>query len=44
MSYMFMVAECIISWKAKLQDTVALSIIDVEYMVAVEMSKKALWL
>ena len=44
MGYMFMVAECLISWNAELQDTAALSTIEVEYMVAVEVSKAALWL
>jgi len=42
--YVFIVAECIVSWKADLQDTMALSKIEVEYMAAVENSKKALWL
>jgi len=41
--YVFTVAECVISWKAKLQDTVALLTIETEYMAAVEASKK-LWL
>jgi len=34
----------IISWKAELQDTIALSTIEAEYMAAVEASKEALWL
>jgi len=38
------VAECIISWKAELQDTIALSTTEAEYMTAVEASKEALWL
>jgi len=38
----FTVAECIISWKAELQDTVALSTTEAEYMAAVEASKEAL--
>ena len=42
--YMFTVAKCVISWKAKLQDIIALSMIEVEYMTAVEASKEALWL
>jgi len=44
--YVFTVAECIISWKEKLQDKVALSvsIIEAEYIVAVEASKEVLWL
>jgi len=40
----FIVAECVISWKAELQDTIALSTIEAEYIAAVEASKKALWL
>ena len=44
MSYVFTVAECIISWKAKLQDTVALSTTETEYIAAIEASKEALWL
>jgi len=39
-----MVAECVISWKAELQDIVALSMTKAEYMVAVEASKETLWL
>ena len=42
--YVFTVAECVISWKAELQDTVALSMTEAEYMAAVEASKEALWL
>ena len=41
---MFTVVKCIISWKAELQDTIALSMTEVEYMAAVEASKEALWL
>ena len=41
---MFTVAECVTSWKAELQHTVALSTTEAEYMAAVETSKKALWL
>ena len=40
--YVFMVAGCTISWKAELQDTIALSTTEVEYMAAVEASKEAL--
>ena len=41
---MFKVAECVISWKAELQDTVALSITEAKHMAAVEASKEFLWL
>ena len=40
--YVFTVAERAISWKAELQNTVALSTTEVEYMAAVEASKEAL--
>ena len=40
----FTVAECVISWKAELQDTIALLTTEAEYMTAVESSKEALWL
>ena len=42
--YVFTIAECIIRWKAELQDIVALSTTEAEYMTAVEASKEALWL
>ena len=42
--YVFTVAEYVISWKAELQDTIALSTIEAEYMTAVEASEEALWL
>ena len=41
---MFTVAECVINWKAELQDTCALLKTEAEYMAAVEASKEALWL
>jgi len=44
MGYVFTVTECTVSWKAELQDTVALSMTEVKYMAAVKTSKKALWL
>ena len=40
---MFKVTKCVISWKAELQDTIALSTIEEEYMVAVKASKEAWW-
>ena len=40
MGYVFTVAECTVSWKAKLHDTMALS----TYMAAIETSKEYLWL
>jgi len=42
--YVFIVVKCVISWKTELQDIVALSTTEVEYMAAIETSKKALWL
>jgi hypothetical protein len=33
-----------VSWKARLQDTVALSTTEAEYMAIVEVTRKALWL
>ena len=44
MGYVFTIAECVISWKAELQDIVSLSTTEAEYMAAVEVSKEALWL
>jgi len=40
----FTVAECIIIWKAELQDTIALLTTEAEYMTAVEALNEALWL
>jgi len=40
--YVFTIAECVISWKAELQDTVALSTTEAEYMATVEESKENL--
>ena len=42
--YVFVEAECVISWKTELQDTIALLMIEAEYMAAVEALKEALWL
>ena len=40
----FTVTKCVSSWKAELQDNVALSTTEAEYMAAVEASKEVLWL
>ena len=40
--YVYTVAECIISWKTKLQDTIALLTTETEYMATVKVSKEAL--
>ena len=42
MGYVFTIAECVITWKAELQDTITLLTTEVEYMAAVEASKEAL--
>ena len=42
--YVLTVAECVISWKEELPNTIALSMTEAEYMATVEESKKALWL
>ena len=42
--YVFTVGEGAISWKAELQETVALSTTEAEYIAAVEASKEELWL
>ena len=42
--YVFTVTECIISWKAELQDTIAPSMTEAEYMTAAKASKEALLL
>ena len=42
--YVFTIAECVISWKVELQDTIALSTTEAEYMAAVEASNEILWL
>jgi len=44
MDYVFTIAEYVISWKAVLQDTIALSTTEAAYMVAMEGSKEILWL
>jgi len=42
MIYVFTIDECVISWKAELQDNVALSTTEAEYMAVVEASKETL--
>jgi len=42
--YVFMLSGSAISWKATLQSTIALSIIEAEYMAAAEVVKEAIWL
>jgi len=41
---MFTIAECVTSWKIELQDVVAFSTTETEYMATVKASKEALWL
>jgi len=42
--FFFTLSECAISWKATSQSTVALPTTEVEYMVAAEAMKEAIWL
>jgi hypothetical protein len=42
--YVFTIGGCIVSWKACLQATVAMSIIEAEYMTIAGATKEALWL
>ena len=42
--YVFTVAECAISQKVELQDTIALLTTETEYMTTVETLKEGLWL
>ena len=44
MGYVFTVTECVISWKAELQNIIVLLMIEAEYMATIEASKEALWL
>ncbi|CAA7407517.1 unnamed protein product [Spirodela intermedia] len=43
-SYIFSVSGCAVSWKASLQSTIALSIIETKFMALTEALKKAIWL
>ncbi len=43
-AYVFTFFGCVISWKARLQLTVALSTIREEYMVAWQVMKEVIWL
>lgn len=42
--YMFMLDNCLISWKATLQHIVALSSTEAEFVVAIEAVKESMWL
>ncbi|GKA48756.1 retrovirus-related pol polyprotein from transposon TNT 1-94 [Tanacetum coccineum] len=42
--YMFMIHDCVVSWKATLQHVVALSTTEAEYMALTEAVKKSIWL
>jgi hypothetical protein len=42
--YFFTIGGCAVSWKARLQATVALSTTEAEYMVVSESTKEAIWL
>jgi hypothetical protein len=42
--YVFTIGGCVVSWKARLQATVALSTTEAEYMVVSEFAKEAIWL
>jgi hypothetical protein len=42
--YVFTVEDCVVSWKARLQNIVALSTTETEYMSIAEVIKEALWL
>jgi len=42
--YVFMLSKNVLSWKATLQSTLALSTNEVEYMAAAEAVKEAIWL
>ncbi|GKC45325.1 hypothetical protein Tco_1063047 [Tanacetum coccineum] len=42
--YMFMIHDCVVSWKATLQHVVALSTTEAEYMALTKAVKKSIWL
>jgi hypothetical protein len=42
--YVFTIGDCVVSWKARLQDTVALSTTEDVYIVIAKVTKEALWL
>ena len=42
--YVFIIGSCAINWKATLQFTVALSIIEVEYIMITKAIKESIWL
>ena len=42
--YVFTIGGCAVSWKARLQATVALSTTEAEYMAISEARKEAIWL
>jgi len=42
--YVFTIGACVVSWKANLQATVALSTTEAEYMAICEACKEAIWL
>nr|GEX22810.1 retrotransposon protein, putative, Ty1-copia subclass [Tanacetum cinerariifolium] len=42
--YVFMVHDCVVSWKATLQHVVALSTTEAEYMALTEAVKESIWL
>jgi hypothetical protein len=42
--YVFTIGGCAVSWKARLQATVALSTTEAEYMAVSEAAKEAIWL
>jgi hypothetical protein len=42
--YVFTISGCAVSWKARLQATIALSTTEAEYMTVSEAAKEAIWL